>query len=145
MSEGLVILVADSDDSHFWFIKKNLVNAGLANKVIQFRNGKELLDFLFMRGAGPKRVVGKSYILLIDIQIGKVNGVEVLKQIRDFDELRLMPIIVVTKDDEPEQMNLCYSLGCNIYIVKPADSDKFGDSIQAIGNLFSMAYIPTMN
>lgn len=144
MREDLVILIAEDDAGHFWLVKKNLAKAGLENEIVQFRDGQEILDFLFMRGDDPNRVAGKSYLLLLDIQIDKVDGIEVLRRIKEDEELRALPVIMMTMIDEPVQMDLCYSLGCNIYIVKPTDYDEFTASIQAVGSFISVAHMPVM-
>ena len=76
----MVILIADDDAGHARLIEKNLQRAGLHNPILRFENGQDILDFLFGRGEGPKRMSDTPYLLLLDIRMPKVDGVEVLRQ-----------------------------------------------------------------
>ena len=95
MKHDMVILVAEDDAGHARLIEKNLRRAGLENRIERFEDGGEVLDFLLRRGE-RKRESGTAYLLLLDIRMPKVEGVEVLRQLKADPELRKMPVIMLT-------------------------------------------------
>ena len=142
MTREVVILIADDDAGHARLIEKNLQRAGLHNSLVRFENGQEVLDFLFCRGEGPHRAADTSYLLLLDIRMPKVDGVEVLRQLKADPELRKIPVSMLTTTDDPREVARCHELGCNNYIVKPVDYDKFAEAIKNIGLFMSVVQIP---
>src|ERR1051325_7653962 len=133
MTRDVIILIADDDAGHARLIEKNLSRAGLVNKILRFEDGQQILDFLFERGDGPKRSSEAAYFILLDIRMPKVDGVEVLRQLKADPELRKIPVSMLTTTDHPRDVELCHALGCNNYIVKPVDYDKFSEAIKNIG------------
>jgi CheY-like chemotaxis protein len=142
MTREVVILIADDDAGHARLIEKNLQRAGLHNSLVRFENGQEILDFLFCRGNGPKRAPDTSYLLLLDIRMPKVDGVEVLRQLKADPDLRKIPVSMLTTTDDPREVARCHEFGCNNYIVKPVDYDKFAEAIKNIGLFMSVVQIP---
>lgn len=145
MRREVVILVADDDDGHARLIEKNLTRAGLHNKIERFASGQEVLDFLFLRGEGRKRLPETPYLLLLDIRMPKVDGVEVLRQIKQDPTLRKIPVSMLTTTDDPREVERCHTLGCSNYIVKPVDYDKFADAIKQLGLFISLVQVPGIN
>jgi len=137
----LVILIADDDAGHARLIEKNLQRAGLHKTILRFQNGEDILDFLFGRGAGPKRNPATPHLLLLDIRMPKVDGVEVLRQTKADPELRKLPVIMLTTTDDPREVSRCHELGCNNYIVKPVDYDKFSEVIQRLGDFVGLVEV----
>lgn len=145
MHENVVILVAEDDEGHAKLIKSNLLRAGIVNEMMIFRDGQEILDFLFRRGVGPYRQLGGAYVLLLDIRMPKVDGVEVLRQVKADPELRKLPVIMITTTDDPREVAHCHALGCSCYIVKPIDYDNFVSSIRQLGLFLAVVQVPTIN
>ena len=145
MTNEVVILIADDDAGHVRLIEKNLVRAGLHNPIQRFEDGQAILDFLFRRGAGSKRGSIAPYLLLLDIRMPKVDGVEVLRQIKADASLRKMPVVMLTTTDDPREISRCHELGCSHYIVKPVDYDKFSDTIKQMGLFFALVQVPPVN
>jgi CheY-like chemotaxis protein len=145
MSHEVVILVADDDAGHARLIEKNLQRAGLHNPVVRFENGQEILDFLFGQGTGAKRTPGMPYLLLLDIRMPKVDGVQVLAQIKAEPSLRKMPVIMLTTTDDPREVARCHQLGCSSYLVKPVDYERFSDVIKQLGLYISLVQVPELN
>jgi CheY-like chemotaxis protein len=145
MTREVVILIADDDAGHARLIEKNLQRAGLHNILIRFENGQEILDFLLCRGSGPHRARDTSYLLLLDIRMPKVDGIDVLRQLKADPELRKIPVSMLTTTDDPREVARCHELGCNNYIVKPVDYDKFADAIRNIGLFMSVVQIPEIS
>ena len=142
MNGEVLILIADDDAGHARLIEKNLQRVGLHNPILRFENGQEILDFLFCRGKGPKMAPEASYLLLLDIRMPKVDGVEVLRQIKQDPELKKLPILMLTTTDDPREVDRCHALGCSSYIVKPVDYDKFSEAIKQLGMFISLVKVP---
>ncbi len=145
MKREVIIILAEDDEGHATLIVRNLKRAGISNEILQFKDGQETLDFFFQRGSGPHRVNGKPHLLLLDIRMPKVDGVEVLRQIKEDPELRKTPIIMITTTDDPREVENCHSLGCNNYIAKPIDYDKFVDAIRRLGLFLLVVDVPKIN
>jgi CheY-like chemotaxis protein len=145
MTKDVVILIAEDDPGHARLIQKNLARAGLHNPIQRFENGQEILDFLFCRGNGPHRRLDIPYLLLLDIRMPKVDGVEVLRQVKEDATLRKLPVIMLTTTEDPREVQRCHALGCNSYIVKPVDYDKFAEAITQLGLYVSLVQVPDID
>lgn len=143
--EEIIIIIAEDDEGHASLIKKNLKRAGIRNNFLHFKDGQEVLDFLFLKGKGPHREHGKAYLLLLDIRMPKVDGVEVLSQIKEDPELSKMPVIMVTTTDDPREVDNCHKLGCSVYVTKPVAYEKFTEAIKKLGLFLTIVKLPTLN
>jgi len=140
MQSEATILIAEDDDGHATLIKKNLRRAGVKQEMLHFRDGQEVLDFLFKRS--PEQMQdGRSYVLLCDIRMPKIDGIEVLRQLKADSHLRTIPVIMITTTDDPKDVDQCHVLGCSNYITKPVDYDKFVQSVQQLGVFLSMVEV----
>ena len=139
------ILIAEDDMGHAALISKNLKRSGISNSILHFKDGQEVLDFLFCTGLPPHRKSGESYLLLLDIRMPKVDGVEVLRRIKEDHELRKMPVIMITTTDDPREVEKCHIYGCSNYITKPIDYDKFVESIKKLGYFLMVVEVPAIN
>jgi CheY-like chemotaxis protein len=142
VTRDVIILIADDDSGHARLIEKNLRRAGLTNGIVRFEDGQQILDFLFQRGDGPKRATDTPYLLLLDIRMPKVDGVQVLKEIKSDPELRKIPVSMLTTTDDPREVERCHALGCSNYIVKPVDYDKFSEAMKQLGLFISLVQVP---
>jgi CheY-like chemotaxis protein len=145
VTKEVVILVADDDAGHVRLIEKNLGRAGLHNAILRFHDGQAVLDFLFRRAVGAVREPDTPYLLLLDIRMPKVDGIEVLRQIKGNAELRKMPVLMLTTTDDPREVERCHALGCNNYLVKPVDYEKFAEAIQQLGLFVSLVQVPELD
>jgi len=109
-----------------------LAKSQLANEVVVVRDGAEALDYLNRRGEYAGRPVGNPAVVLLDLKLPKVDGLEVLKEIRATDLLRAMPVVMLTSSKEEQDLVRSYELGVNAYVVKPVD---FADFLRAIADL----------
>lgn len=144
MKREAVILVADDDAGHARLIEKNLRRAALSNRIERFEDGQQVLDYLFCRGE-RKRERETPYLLLLDIRMPKVDGVEVLRQLKQDEELRKIPIIMLTTTDDPREVERCHALGCSNYVVKPVDYGQFADAISKMGSFITLVQVPDLN
>lgn len=152
MNNEVVILIAEDDEGHAGLIRKNLQRAGIVNPLIHFKNGQEVLDFLFRKpGPSPKgaggggREPGTAYILLLDIRMPKLDGAEVLEAIKTDAELCKLPVIMITTTSDPREVEKCHRLGCNNYITKPVDYEAFVQAIRQLGLFLSVVQVPVIN
>src|SRR6478609_8122591 len=144
MTNEVVVLIAEDDDGHARLIEKNLSRAGLHNPIERFSNGQQILDFLMSQGPGRHRSPEASYLLLLDIRMPQVDGVEVLRHVKEHPELRKMPVIMLTTTDDPREVERCHALGCSTYIVKPVLYEKFAEAINRMGLFVSLVQVPQL-
>ncbi|MBM3332269.1 response regulator [candidate division WOR-3 bacterium] len=145
MKKEVVILIAEDDEAHVLLIQSNLKRAGISNEQLVFPNGREVLDFLLRRGTGRRREPDTSYLLLLDIRMPKVDGTEVLRQVKADPALKRMPVIVVTTTDDPREIAHCHELGCSSYVTKPLGYDQFVEAIRRLGLFLLVVEVPKLN
>jgi len=145
MQEAPTVLIAEDDEGHAILVQQTLRDAGLGNAIHHFKDGQAILDYLFRRGTGPQRETDRPYVLLLDIRMPKVSGVEVLQQIKANPELRKLPVIMLTTTDDPREVLRCHDLGCSVYIQKPVDYDKFSEAIKRLGLFIMLLLVPPVN
>jgi CheY-like chemotaxis protein len=136
--------MAEDDLGHAGLIQRNLERAGVRNPIIHLEDGEELMDFLFMEGQGKKRELDKPYLLLLDIRMPKIDGIEVLKAIKADDDLKAIPVIVLTTTSNPAEVKRCHELGCSNYITKPIDYRNFVEAIHSLGLFLRYVEIPKL-
>ncbi|ERP31074.1 response regulator [Chitinivibrio alkaliphilus] len=140
----VVLLIADDDDGHAELIIQNLRRAGVTNTIHRFYNGQEVIDFFFRSNNAIKRQEHTPYVLLLDIRMPRMDGMEVLRQIKQDPELKKLPVIMVTTTDDPFEIEECHALGCNSYITKPVEYSAFVTAIQQLGLFISIVQIPEL-
>jgi CheY-like chemotaxis protein len=129
---GRILLVED-DPKDIELTLEALGEYNLANEVEVVRDGEQALDFLYCRGNYGTRARENPAVLLLDLKLPKVNGLEVLQQIRSDAKLKLMPVVVLTSSREEKDMLGSYELGVNAYVVKPVDFHEFVNAIKELG------------
>jgi len=142
MNNEVVILIAEDDEGHRGLIRKNLVRAGIANELLHFKDGQEVMDFLLRKGDGPKRKLGTAYVLLLDIHMPRLDGIEVLAEVKADPELHKIPVIMITTTDDPREVAKCHALGCNNYIVKPLNYENFTNAVRQLGLFLAVVEVP---
>jgi CheY-like chemotaxis protein len=142
MNQEPTILIVEDDEGHAILIRENLEMAGLKNPIRHFRDGQAILDFFFERSGRAKPAPEGSYLLLLDIRMPKVDGIEVLRRLKSDPELRKLPVIMLTTTDDTREVERCHALGCNVYIQKPVDYDRFAEAIRRLGQFVSLLIVP---
>jgi DNA-binding response OmpR family regulator len=110
-----------------------LEDYNLANEVVVARDGAEALDYLYCRGKYESRSSDNPAVMLLDLKLPKVDGLEVLRQVKSDDKLRMIPVVVLTSSHEEKDMVTSYRLGVNAYVVKPVDFHEFVNAIKELG------------
>jgi CheY-like chemotaxis protein len=138
---GRILLVED-DPKDVELTLTSLEEYNLANEVVVTRDGEEVLDYLYRRGAYTTRSNGNPAVLLLDLKLPKVGGLEVLQQIKSDQKLRMIPVVVLTSSQEESDMVASYSLGVNAYVVKPVDFHEFINAIRELGIFWAIINQP---
>ena len=130
MSKEVIIVIAEDDTGHANLIKRNIRRAGLQNEIKHFIDGEQTLDYFFGDASDYNR---EDYLLLLDIRMPKIDGIRVLSKLRQSSQQINMPIIIITTTDDPHEIEKCYALGCNSYMVKPLEYKNFVEALYQTG------------
>src|SRR5260370_3976789 len=128
---GRILLVED-DPKDVELTLTALEEYNLANEVVVARDGEEALDYLHFRGNFMRRAGENPAVLLLDLKLPKVDGLEVLQQIKSDEKLKMIPVVVLTSSHEEKDMVASYRLGVNAYVVKPVDFHEFVNAIREL-------------
>ena len=138
---GLILIVED-DPKDVELTLLALEEYNLANKIIVTHDGEQALDYLYCRGQYKTRSTDNPAVMLLDLKLPKVDGLEVLKQIKSDEELRTIPVVVLTSSKEEKDMVASYKLGVNAYVVKPVDFHEFVNAIKELGVFWAIINEP---
>jgi len=127
-----ILFVEDSADDAMLTIRA-LKKSGFVNKLFHVKDGAEAIDFIYCQNGYSLRNKENPKLILLDLKMPKVSGLEVLEKIKSDPELRCIPIVILTSSKEDPDIQKCYSLGANSYIAKPVESDNFFNVIKEIG------------
>jgi CheY-like chemotaxis protein len=141
-TDHLMILLSEDDDGHAALIQRNLKRAGVANEIVRVRDGQEALDYLTCRGAFAARQPRDPLLMLLDINMPRVDGIEVLRVMRANESLARVPVIMLTTTDDPREVDRCYQLGFSVYISKPVKYEDFVDALTRLGMFLEIIKVP---
>jgi CheY-like chemotaxis protein len=145
MREIKRILLAEDNPNDVELTLSALAEHHLANEVVVARDGAEALDYLYRRGDFMSRDEGYPTVILLDLKMPKVDGLEVLKQIKSDPILRTIPVVVLTSSREERDIIESYQLGVNAYVVKPVDFHEFVDAIKELGLFWGILNVSPIN
>jgi CheY-like chemotaxis protein len=135
-------MLVEDDPNDIELTLTALRGARLANEIIVKNDGEQALDYLLRRGGDAGRVGAQPAVILLDLKMPKVDGHEVLRQIRANEELRLIPVVVLTSSREERDIYESYDNGANAYVVKPVDFDEFITAISKLGVFWAVLNEP---
>ena len=138
---GRILLVED-DPKDIDLTLKALAQYNLVNEVVIARDGEEALDYLFRRGDFESRSSENPAVLLLDLKLPLVDGLEVLQQIKSDDQLKVIPVVVLTSSHEEKDVVASYKRGVNAYVVKPVDFHQFVEAIKELGVFWAVINEP---
>lgn len=142
MSEHLMILLAEDDDGHAQLIQRNLKRAGVANEIVRVRDGQEAIDYIRCQGTFRERKPDAPLLVLLDINMPKVDGIGVLQAMKSDAASAQIPVIMLTTTDDPREVERCYKLGCSVYITKPVQYDEFVEALKRLGMFLEIIKVP---
>jgi DNA-binding response OmpR family regulator len=136
------ILIVEDDPKDVELTLTALDEYNLANEVVVTRDGEEALDYLYSRGNFQTRTGENPAVLLLDLKLPKVDGLEVLQQMKADEKLSMIPVVVLTSSREEKDMVASYKLGVNAYVVKPVDFHEFVNAIKELGIFWALINEP---
>jgi CheY-like chemotaxis protein len=136
------ILMVEDDPRDVELTLTALADYNLSNEVVVVHDGEEALDYLYRRGNFRARQNENPAVLLLDLKLPKVDGLEVLKQIKSDELLRMIPVVVLTSSREERDMVASYKLGVNAYVVKPVDFHEFVNAVKELGIFWAIVNEP---
>jgi CheY-like chemotaxis protein len=140
--QQLTIVLAEDDEGHATLVQRNLRRAGIANDMVHLKDGQEALDYIHCQGRFSNRPLDGSLLILLDINMPRVNGVEVLHRLKTDQKTAKLPVIILTTTDDPREVERCYQLGCSVYITKPVAYEEFVEAIRRLGLFLSIVKAP---
>jgi CheY-like chemotaxis protein len=141
-ARALHIVLAEDDDGHATLVQRNLERSGLINGFTRLKDGQEALDYLRGQGAYLGQAPPEPMLLLLDINMPRIDGVEVLRQLRQEARFARLPVIMLTTTDDPREIDRCYELGCNVYVTKPVDYQAFVEAVKRLGLFLQVVAVP---
>jgi CheY-like chemotaxis protein len=136
------IVMIEDDEGHARLIEKNIRRAGVNNEILPFGNGTDALSFLFGADGSGEDSAGRHLLILLDLNLPDMGGVDILEKVKANPHTKLSPVIVLTTTDDSREIQRCYDLGANVYITKPVDYEGFANAIRQLGLFFSVMQVP---
>ncbi len=131
--ETVDILLAEDNPTDAELAMRALARRRLANKIVWVRDGSEALDYIYCEGSYAGRANGHPKLVLLDLKMPKVDGLQVLEKVKSDERTKLIPVVIMTSSQEESDLVASYRLGANSYIVKPVDFDQFVDAVSQAG------------
>ena len=136
------ILMVEDDPRDVELTMTALEEYNLANEVVVTRDGKEALDYLYCRGEFSSRSNDNPAVMLLDLKLPRVDGLEVLQQVKADERMRIIPVVVLTSSHEEKDKMRSYKFGVNAYVVKPVDFHEFVNAIKELGAFWAIINEP---
>ena len=142
MPELRHILLVEDDPNDIELIMTGLAENNLVNEVVAVHDGEEALDYLHCRGKFASRTDGHPAVVLLDLKLPKIGGLEILRHIKTDEKFSCVPVVILTSSREDQDVVQGYQLGANSYVVKPMDFHQFIDAIKLIGAYWAIVSEP---
>jgi CheY-like chemotaxis protein len=143
MTQPVSIIMVEDDDGHARLIERNIRRSGVNNEIKPFVNGTDAMEFLFGADGTGLAHKGRALLILLDLNLPDMTGIEILRRIKENRYLKASPVVVLTTTDDSQEIKRCYELGCNVYITKPVNYENFANAIRQLGLFFSVIQVPT--
>ncbi|PPQ38506.1 Response regulator receiver domain-containing protein [Rhodoblastus acidophilus] len=140
-NRAVSIVMVEDDEGHARLIEKNIRRAGVSNEIVVFATGAAALDYLFDARRGSRA----PCLILLDLNLPDMTGVEILTALKLNEATRLSPVIVLTTTDDKREIEKCYERGANVYITKPLNYDNFANAIRQLGLFLSVIQVPDLD
>jgi CheY-like chemotaxis protein len=135
------IVLIEDDDGHATLVERNLRRAGVSNGFRRLRDGQEALDYFF--GEAQPRPDLTDSVVLLDLNMPRVDGIQVLRHLKADAATASLPVIVLTTTDDPREIERCYELGCNVYVTKPVEYESFIEAVRRLGFFLQVVKLPS--
>jgi len=138
----ITILLVEDDEGHARLIEKNLKRSNIANTIHHVGNGQLALDYLFAEGDYVGQSLPSPLLVLLDLNMPILDGYQVLERMKANERTKRIPVVVLTTTDDRREVARCYELGCNVYVTKPVDYEKFTEAVKKLGLFLSIVSVP---
>ncbi len=145
MITPVTIIMIEDDEGHARLIERNIRRSGVNNEIVPFTNGTEAMNYLFGEDGSGQVHKGRALLILLDLNLPDMTGIDILRQIKENKFLKAVPVVVLTTTDDSQEIKRCYELGCNVYITKPVNYESFANAIRQLGLFFSVIQVPPAN
>lgn len=142
MTTPLTILLAEDDEGHATLVRRNLRRTNLPSDAVHVRDGQEALDYMYRRGAWQHRPTHEALLILLDLNMPRLGGLDVIDVLKQDSRLAHIPIFVLTTTDNPVELDRCYSRGASACLVKPVDFGSFSDMVRRLADFLQTARLP---
>jgi CheY-like chemotaxis protein len=139
------IVMIEDDEGHARLIEKNIRRAGVNNDIVPFADGTSALAYLLGEDMSGECSAQRQLLVLLDLNLPDMSGVDILAKIKDNPHLKRSPVIVLTTTDDQREIQRCYDLGANVYITKPVNYEGFANAIRQLGLFFSVIQVPEVS
>ena len=136
------VLMAEDDEGHATLVRRNLKRAGLMSDPVHLRDGQELLDYIYRRGAYAARPQHESLALILDLNMPRLGGFDVLRHLKQDASKARIPVFVFTTTDNPTEIDRCYAMGASACLVKPVDYNAFSEMVKRLAEFLMAASLP---
>ncbi len=141
--QSVLIMLVEDDEGHMLLSRENLRAAGIVNEMLEMKDGQQALDYLLQRGQYQDPAQSpRPGLILLDIKMPKMDGFGVLEKIKANPALRMIPVLMLTSTDDQGEVNRCYALGANSYVVKPIRYEEFQEHVKALGLFLDIVRLP---
>ncbi len=145
MITPVTIIMIEDDEGHARLIERNIRRSGVNNEIVPFTNGTAAMNYLFGEDGSGQVHKGRALLILLDLNLPDMTGIDILRQIKENKFLKAVPVVVLTTTDDSQEIKRCYELGCNVYITKPVNYESFANAIRQLGLFFSVIQVPPAN
>ena len=142
MTQPVTIAMIEDDEGHARLIERNLRRSGVNNKIVPLKDGASAITFLFGSDGSGLVNKGRALLILLDLNLPDMSGIDILKRIKENEHLRVLPVVVLTTTDDKSEIQRCFDLGCNVYITKPVNYENFANAVQQLGLFMYVMQIP---
>jgi len=142
MTTPVTIVMIEDDEGHARLIERNIRRSGVNNEIMPFSDGTSAVNYLFGKDGTGVRHKGHALLILLDLNLPDMTGIEILRQVKENKYLKSTPVVVLTTTDDSHEIKRCYELGCNVYITKPVNYESFANAIRQLGLFFSVIQVP---
>jgi CheY-like chemotaxis protein len=140
--QEVTILLVEDDAGHARLIEKNLRRSNITNQILTIGEGQAALDYLFDRGQYAGSRSARPLLVLLDLNLPVLDGYQVLQYMKADERTKRIPVIILTTTDDTREVARCYELGCNVYMTKPVDYQRFSEAIRKLGLFLSVVSVP---
>lgn len=140
-AKAVSIIMVEDDEGHARLIEKNIRRAGVNNEIIAFADGVSVLEYLMGPDGTGQISAYKQLLVLLDLNLPDMTGVDILKAIKENAHLKRSPVVILTTTDDSREIQACYDLGANVYITKPVNYEGFANAIRQLGLFLSVIQV----